>query len=73
MLFEVDQMLIVCVDFLFPSLTAMEVQLAFLFKQLMYHPQIAKRIQNEIDLVVGNGRLPELDDRIQYYFVTFCK
>ena len=63
--FPDDQMLLICVDFMFPSLTAIPVQLAFLFRQLMDQPQMAKRIQDEIDNVVGRGRLPELDDRIQ--------
>lgn len=60
----VDQMCLVCVDFLFPSITAMEFQLSFLFKHLLYRPDIVKKIQSEIDEVVGRGRLPELNDRI---------
>ena len=56
----------ICVDFLFPSLTAIEIQVSFLIKQLMHQPEIAMKIQAEIDRVVGNGRLPELDDRTQY-------
>ena len=60
-----DQLLLICVDFLFPSLSALSVQLSFLCRLLMYQPQTAKRIQNEIDNVVGKGKLPELNDRIQ--------
>ena len=37
----------------------------------MHQPQIVQRIQNEIDNVVGRGKLPELDDRIQYEFQYF--
>ena len=58
-------MLLICVDFLFPAISALAVQMSFLFRQLLHQPQIAQRIQSEIDNVVGRGKLPELDDRIQ--------
>ena len=60
-----DQLLLICVDFLFPSLTAMEIQVSYLIRHLFHRPDILKKIQYEIDNVVGTGRLPELDDRVQ--------
>lgn len=43
----------------------MEIQISYLIKHLFHHPDILKRIQDEIEHVVGTGRLPELDDRVQ--------
>ena len=58
-------MMMICNDFLFPSLSAIETQIAFLFKHLLYRTDIVEKIQRELDNVVGSGRLPELDDRMQ--------
>ena len=66
-----DQMIMICTDFLFPSLSAIEIQVSFLFKHLVYRTDIVDAIQKEIDNVVGSGRLPELDDRIKYVFYIF--
>lgn len=35
-------------------------------QRLILQPDVQKKIQNEIDEVVGQGRLPTLDDRIKY-------
>lgn len=36
--------------------------LVFVFEMMM-HPEILKKAQEEIDLVIGNDRLPDFDDR----------
>lgn len=59
-----DQMLMICTDFLFPSLSAIETQVAFLLRHLLHRPDIVGKIQAEIDDIVGVGRLPALDDRV---------
>ncbi|KAG5669890.1 hypothetical protein PVAND_000181 [Polypedilum vanderplanki] len=63
-----DQMVMICTDFLFPSLSAIEIQVSFLLKHLLYHNDIMIKIQEEIDDVVGQGRLPSLDDRINLHY-----
>lgn len=63
--FLYDQLLMICTDFLFPSISAVETTVAFLFKHLLYREDILHKIQDEIDLVVGGGRLPELNDRAE--------
>lgn len=63
--FLYDQLLMMCTDFLFPSLSAIEAQVSFLLRYLLYNEKAMKRIQDEIESVVGTGRLPELDDRIK--------
>ena len=63
-----EQFLMIITDFLFPSLSAMESQVGFLLRHLMNRPDIMKRVQEEIDEVVGHGRLPSLDDRVHLPF-----
>lgn len=63
--FTQDQLIMICTDFLLPGLTAVNSQIAFLFRTLLHHPDVLKNIQDEIENVVGSGRLPELDDRIK--------
>lgn len=58
-----DQLLMIGTDFIFPSLSAIETTVSFLFIHLLYREDILTKIQNEIDSVVGGGRLPKLDDR----------
>lgn len=61
-----DQLLMICTDFVFPVLSAIESQVAMLFMHLLHRQDIVKKIQDEIGAVVGSGRLPSLDDRAKY-------
>lgn len=63
--FSYDQMVMMCTDFFLPSLSASESQIGFLFRILLHKPDIVAKIQEEIENVVGSGRLPEVDDRIK--------
>lgn len=63
--FSDDQLLLNCVDFAFPSLSAVTTVLSFLFQQMLMHPEVQKKAQAEIDQVVGQGRPPTLTDRIE--------
>jgi hypothetical protein len=63
--FLYEQMVMMCTDFLFPSLSAIETQVSFLLKFLLHNPKTLEKIQDEIESVVGSGRLPELDDRVE--------
>ena len=38
------------------------------FLVLLHHPDIQSRIHNEIDDVVGRGRLPSLDDKNEMHY-----
>lgn len=64
--FADDQLILTCLDFTFPPLSALSTTVAFLVQQIFIQPEIESKIQSEIDKVVGNGRLPTLDDRIEY-------
>lgn len=52
-------------DFFFPTTAALGQVMNILFAYLIHHPNVQKKIQHEIDEVVGKGRLPTLDDRIK--------
>ena len=73
LIFAYDQLIMICTDFLFPSLSAIETQISFLFKHLLYKQNILLKVQEEIDFVVGSGRLPNLDDRVKYNIVLLRK
>lgn len=62
--FTYDQLVLTCLDFSFPPLSALSATVTFLIQQIFKQPVIQTNIQNEIDSVVGSGRLPTLDDRI---------
>lgn len=61
--FLVDQICLIGVDFFMPSITVQVFQMSFLFRRLLYREDIVRKIQEEIDEVVGHGRLPGLNDR----------
>lgn len=63
--YNYKQLIMICTDFIFPSLSAIETQISFLLKHLLYRHDILRKIQDEIDSVVGSGRFPHLDDRVK--------
>lgn len=63
--FLYDQLVMSCVDFLLPAITVLQTQVSFLLRFLLYNDKVMKKIQDEIESVVGSGRLPELDDRVK--------
>lgn len=66
--FADSQLVATCIDFILPSLNAISVTLQFLLQRFQLQPEILKKCQNEIDQVVGQGRLPSLDDRIKWVY-----
>lgn len=60
-----DQLILTCIDFAFPALSALSTTVTFLIQQICHDPEIQYKIQSEIDQVVGEGRAPTLDDRIK--------
>lgn len=61
--FSEDQQIMAMVDFFFPASTAIPTTLVFAIMFLMHHPEVAEKVFQEIDAVVGRARLPTLDDR----------
>uniref|UniRef100_A0A6M2DMS5 Putative cytochrome n=1 Tax=Xenopsylla cheopis TaxID=163159 RepID=A0A6M2DMS5_XENCH len=70
--FSVDQVILVGIDFLFPTTTAIGAQLSYLFFHLMYRRDVQEKIHDEIERVVGRGRLPNLDDRPHMPYTEAC-
>ncbi|XP_058118056.1 probable cytochrome P450 304a1 [Anopheles ziemanni] len=62
--FQFDQLVAGMADFYLPAVSGAAVQLSMLMERLLLQPNVARRIQQEIDDCVGTGRLPTLDDRI---------
>lgn len=58
-----EQLTMACIDFAFPALSSLPTAVSFLFQQICQEPEVQKKIQAEIDSVVGEGRFPTLDDR----------
>ncbi|XP_024947074.1 probable cytochrome P450 304a1 isoform X2 [Cephus cinctus] len=61
--FSRDQLLILLTDFMFPSLSALPSSIATCIKYMMHFPEVKKKVQDEIDSIVGPDRLPILEDR----------
>ncbi|XP_039948484.1 probable cytochrome P450 304a1 [Bactrocera tryoni] len=63
-----EQFILSLADFSFPSFTAVGAQLGFLIQYFLMYPEVLKRVQAEIDAVVGSGRLPTLEDRQNLHY-----
>lgn len=57
------QLVMVLLDYIFPSTTVPPVTVSMALSYLIQHPDRAERAHQEIVSVVGRGRLPTLDDR----------
>lgn len=67
-----DQLILTCVDFLLPTFGTIPTTISFLFQQMLLHPEIQQKVQNEIDQVVGHGRAPTLNDRVNLPYTEAC-
>ncbi|KAH8383766.1 hypothetical protein KR009_010405 [Drosophila setifemur] len=67
--FNREQLIMGLVDFSFPAFSAVGVQISLLVQYLMLYPEVTKRMQREVDEVVGCGRLPTLEDRKNMPFI----
>ncbi|XP_063619467.1 probable cytochrome P450 304a1 [Cydia splendana] len=70
--FSVDQLILICTDYMFPSATAGESVIQILVEQMFLHPEIQDKIHEEIDRVVGRDRMPNLDDRKNMPYTEAC-
>ncbi|KAL5293053.1 hypothetical protein ACFFRR_011678 [Megaselia abdita] len=70
--FEHDQFIMNCLDFSLPANVAISIQMTMFLQTLIRHPNIARNIQAEIDEVVGQCRLPTLDDRKNLPYTEAC-
>ncbi|KAL0882245.1 hypothetical protein ABMA27_000780 [Loxostege sticticalis] len=70
--FSVDQLVLTCTDYMFPTATAGEAVLTMLVERILLQPEIQERVHEEIDRVVGRGRLPNLDDRRNMPYTEAC-
>ncbi|GLH03092.1 Cytochrome P450 306a1, partial [Gryllus bimaculatus] len=61
--FSEKQLQLVAGDLLVAAPTTTSSTLTFAVRALLYHPEVQRRSQEELDRVVGRDRLPTLDDR----------
>lgn len=61
--FTEEQLIILAIDMMFPAFGAIPIVITQIIKYLMHHPRVMKKIQNEINNVVGTGRLVTWEDR----------
>ncbi|KXJ77750.1 hypothetical protein RP20_CCG006637 [Aedes albopictus] len=66
--FQYDQLVMILWDMLLPTLSGSAIQLSMLLERMLMNPHVARKVQQELDEVVGQGRLPTLDDRINLPF-----
>lgn len=64
--FSQKQLIMTLVDFMFPATSALLSALVHAIKLVMHHPRVVNNIQEEIDRVVGTGRLVTWSDRKKY-------
>lgn len=56
-------MIVLLIDMMFPAFSALPGTITHAIKYLMHNPRVMKKVQNEIDSVVGTGRLVTWEDR----------
>lgn len=67
-----EQLKVSFMDFLFAAITTLPSQMSFLIQHLLLRPDALHRMQMEIEEVVGVGRLPTLDDRVNLHYTEAC-
>ncbi|XP_071452880.1 probable cytochrome P450 303a1 [Hetaerina americana] len=63
--FSDAQLLATCMDLFMAGSETTSKGLGFVFLYLIKHPRVQKKVQEEIDAVVGRDRLPDLSDRVR--------
>jgi len=61
--FTEEQLIILLIDMMFAPFSAVPFAITFAIKYMLHHPEVMKKVQNEIDNVVGIGRLVTWEDR----------
>lgn len=63
--FSDEQLVMIGVDMFLATFSTLSTGLSYLCYQWMLHPEKLKRVQDQIDTIVGRGRLPTLNDRVE--------
>lgn len=61
--FTEDQLFLILMDIFIAGTTTTATTLDFIFLNILIHPDVQRKLHNEIDLIVGNQRLPDINDR----------
>lgn len=60
-----DQLMSLCLDLFMAGSETTSNTLGFAMQLMVLHPEIQRKVQNEMDDVVGRNRWPSLNDRIR--------
>lgn len=69
--FSEKQLLAVCLDMFLAGSETTTKSLGTAYLNIIRNPQIQKKLQEEIDVVVGRDRLPVVEDRPKYLYSKF--
>ncbi|XP_049815469.1 probable cytochrome P450 304a1 [Schistocerca nitens] len=61
--FTSEQLSLILLDFFFPAASVLSATLTWALIYVVHNPEVMRKVQDELDAVVGRGRLPTLDDR----------
>ncbi|XP_074114541.1 putative cytochrome P450 304a1 [Cotesia typhae] len=67
-MFSTEQLVMICTDFMFAAMSATPGVATNCIKYMIHYPEVMKRVQEEIDSVVGPNHLPGWDDRSRLPF-----
>jgi len=59
----VDQLIMICMDFFIAGSQTASTTLDYVFLMMLLYPNVQRRVQAELDAVVGRDRLPQPADR----------
>lgn len=62
-MFSEHQLLLIGFDMLFASTITHSFTMGMVIEYMLHYPEVQKNVQEEIDAVVGQNRLPDLNDR----------
>lgn len=61
-----DQLMSLCLDLFMAGAETTSNTLGFAMQLMVLHPDIQRKVQKEMDEVIGRNRLPCLNDRMRY-------
>jgi cytochrome P450 len=59
----VDQLIMICMDFFIAGSLTASTTLDYIFLMMLLYPNVQRRVQAELDAVIGRDRLPQPSDR----------
>jgi len=71
--FTEEQLIILLIDMMLPAFSVAPFAVTNAIKYMLHHPGVMKKVQNEIDNVVGVGRLITWEDRKEWVIIVHLR